>query len=107
MNNSIDVRFHAHHLLLELDAATNQMMMLIAGRQAAGHLWDQAAKRQKQAYEAWAVFLYKPAIDPMPSLDGRAEGSYVPSLQDEPVESLIASIHLGSPVPTPANERDV
>ncbi|APV42083.1 hypothetical protein PFAS1_23165 [Pseudomonas frederiksbergensis] len=78
MSNSDDFRFQSHHLLLELDAATNHMMMLISARQAAGYAWDEAAKRQKLAYEAWAVFLYAPQTDPMPSLDGRAAGSFGP-----------------------------
>lgn len=106
MSNSDDFRFQSHHLLLELDAATNQLMMLISGRQAAGHQWDQAAKRQKQAYEAWAHFLYGPAIDPMPSLDGRAEGSYTPSQTDEPATSPFASMNQEKPTPMHANEPD-
>lgn len=76
MRNTDDFRFDSHQLLLELDAATNHMMMLVSARQVTGYPWDEAAKRQKLAYEAWAAFLYAPETDPMPPLDGRAVGSY-------------------------------
>jgi len=78
MSNTDDFRFQSHHLLLELDAATNHMMMLVSARQAEGYSWDEAARRQKAAYEAWTALLYAPKTDPMPSLDGRAAGSYGP-----------------------------
>lgn len=80
MGNSDDFRFQSHQLLLELDAATSHMMMLVSARQASGYAWDEAGKRQKLAYDTWAHFLYAPvpAIDPMPSLVGRATGSFGP-----------------------------
>lgn len=78
MSNTDDFRFQSHQFLLELDAATTRMMMLVSARQATGYVWEEAAKRQKLAYEAWAAFLYAPATDPMPILDGRALGSYGP-----------------------------
>lgn len=80
MNPPDEFRFQSHHLLLELDAATNHLMMLVSARQATGYIWDEAAKRQKLAYEIWAAFLYgpepAPETDPMPSLDARAAGSF-------------------------------
>jgi hypothetical protein len=86
MNSTDDFRFRSHHLLLELDAATNHIMMLVSARQVSGYAWEEAAKRQKLAYEAWAAFLYAPSpspspspeTDPMPCLDARSAGSYGP-----------------------------
>ncbi|MNP51831.1 hypothetical protein D3C76_1461800 [compost metagenome] len=79
MSNLDDFRFQSHELLLQLDAATTHLMMLVSARQVEGSSWIEATNRQKLAYEAWATFLNAPKIDPMPILDGRAAGSYVPS----------------------------
>ncbi|WP_429379310.1 hypothetical protein [Pseudomonas frederiksbergensis] len=70
-----DFRFTSHHLLLELDAATNHLMMLVVAKEVSGLRWDAAAQRQKLAYDAWATLLYQPAEDPMHCLDGRPLGS--------------------------------
>lgn len=71
-----DFRFNAHHLLLDLDAATNHLMMLVVSREVTGSRWDDAVSRHKQAYTAWAYILTGIQIDPMPALDGRpVEGS--------------------------------
>ncbi|MGF6161247.1 hypothetical protein ABIE16_000512 [Pseudomonas sp. 2725] len=78
MINIDDFRFKSHHLLLELDAATNHMMMLVSARKITGDPWSEAAERQKQAYEAWAAFLSESETNPMPCLDGRAADSYGP-----------------------------
>jgi hypothetical protein len=75
MSNEDDFRFQSHYLLLELDAATNRLMMLVAARQVTGYLWDETAKRQKLAYEEWAVFLYA-KTNQMPSLIGPSADSY-------------------------------
>ncbi|OOG14344.1 hypothetical protein [Pseudomonas sp. C9] len=66
-----DFRFKSHHLLLELDAATNHLMMLVVAKEVSGSRWDEAASRQKVAYEAWATMLYAIETDPMPCFDGR------------------------------------
>ncbi|MNF76248.1 hypothetical protein D3C84_583570 [compost metagenome] len=79
MSNLDDFRFQSHELLLQLDAATTHLMMLVSARQVEGASWIEATNRQKLAYEAWATFLSEPKIDPMPVLDGRAAGSYAPS----------------------------
>ncbi len=79
MSNLDDFRFQSHELLLQLDAATTHLMMLVAARQVEGDSWIDATNRQKLAYEAWATFLNAPKIDPLPVLDGRAAGSYAPS----------------------------
>ena len=78
MSNQHDYRFQSYHLLIELDGATNNLMMLVSACQLEGVQWMAATNRQKLAYEAWAAFLYTPAIDPMSVLDGRAAGSYGP-----------------------------
>lgn len=79
MNNTDDYRFRSHELLLELDAATTSLMMLVSARRLEGSPWADAINRQKLAYEAWVTLLNAPKIDPMPVLDGRAAGSYEPS----------------------------
>jgi hypothetical protein len=78
MINIDDFRLKSHHLLLELDAATNHMMMLVSARKITGDPWSEAAERQKQAYEAWAAFLSESETNPMPCLDGQAADSYGP-----------------------------
>lgn len=66
MINIDDFRFKSHHLLLELDAATNQMMMLVSAGKVTGDSWIEAVERQKQAYEAWAAFLYESETEAIP-----------------------------------------
>lgn len=75
MSNLDDYRFQSHLLLLELDAATTNLMMLVSARQLEGAPWIAATNRQKLAYDAWAAFLYASTTDPMPVLDGRSAGS--------------------------------
>lgn len=78
MSNLDDYRLQSHQLLLELDAANTQLMMLVSAREIEGPLWGGAVNRHKLAYEAWAGFLCAPLTDPMPALDGRVAGSYAP-----------------------------
>jgi hypothetical protein len=52
MSNTDEFLFQSHHLLLELGAATNHMMMLVSARQITGYPWDETATRQRLAYEA-------------------------------------------------------
>jgi hypothetical protein len=66
-----DFRFKVHHLLLDLDATTNHLMMLVVSREVAGSRWDEAVARQKLAYDAWTSILSGVQTDPMPALDGR------------------------------------
>jgi hypothetical protein len=72
MPSTDDFRFNAHHLLVELDATNNHLMMLVVSRTVTGSRWDEAVLRHKQAYEAWASLLIGIQVDPMPALDGRA-----------------------------------
>lgn len=74
MFNIDDFRFKSHHLLLELDAATNHLMMLVVAKDVSGPRWDAAAQRQKLAYDAWASLLYQPTEDSVHCLDGRSLG---------------------------------
>ena len=52
-----DFRFKSHQLLIELDAATSQMMMLIAANRMSGPEWLEAAQRHHHAFELWNSFL--------------------------------------------------
>lgn len=70
-------RFQSHVLLVELDAATTQLMMLVVAGELSGSLWDKAFARQSSAYSAWLSAAAGVQIDPMPVLDGRpADGSF-------------------------------
>jgi hypothetical protein len=66
-----DFRFTAHQHLLDLDATTNHLMMLVVAKEVTGVRWDDAVLRQKLAYDAWTSILPGVHMDPMPSLDGR------------------------------------
>jgi hypothetical protein len=71
-----DFRFKAHQHLLDLDATTNQLMMLVVADEVSGTRWQEAVLRQKLAYEAWNSILMGVQTDPMPALDGRpSEGN--------------------------------
>ncbi|WP_330208606.1 MULTISPECIES: hypothetical protein [unclassified Pseudomonas] len=80
MPSTDDFRFNAHHLLLDLDATTNHLMMLVVSHEVIGSRWDEAVARQKQAYETWISILTGIQIDPMPVLDGRAVGGNNPTV---------------------------
>ncbi len=72
MLSTDDFRFNAHHLLLDLDATTNHLMMLVVSHEVSGSRWEEALVRQQRAYAAWVSILPGIQIDPMPVLDGRA-----------------------------------
>ncbi|ENA27829.1 MULTISPECIES: hypothetical protein [Pseudomonas] len=69
-----DFRFNAHKRLLDLDATTNHLMMLVVADELSGFRWDEAVSCQKLASEAWTVLLAEVQTDPMPALDGRPPG---------------------------------
>lgn len=52
-----DFRLKSHKLLVELDAATSKMMMLVAAGQITGPEWLESAQRHHYAFEAWKDFL--------------------------------------------------
>lgn len=66
-----DFRFQSHVLLVELDAATTQLMMLVVAGELSGSRWDEAFARQSTAYTNWVSAANGVQIDPMPVLDGR------------------------------------
>lgn len=55
-----DFRCRSHELLIELDAATMGMMLLVSSHCVSGPAWEEANKRQHDAYEAWNAFLNEP-----------------------------------------------
>jgi hypothetical protein len=55
-----DFRIKSHELLLELDAATMGMMMLVSSKCLSGPDWDVASKRQRDAYKCWDAFMNSP-----------------------------------------------
>ncbi|MEX5684401.1 MULTISPECIES: hypothetical protein [Pseudomonas] len=61
-----DFRTQSHALLIELDAATMGMMVLVSSRCVSGPAWDDATKRHHDAYEVWNAFLNVPdsALNP-------------------------------------------
>jgi hypothetical protein len=71
---SDNFRFRAHVLLVELDATTTQLMMLVVVGEISGTQWDEALSRQSAAYKEWISAVAGISIDPMPALDGRAPG---------------------------------
>ncbi|MBS7842864.1 hypothetical protein KFF47_08745 [Pseudomonas fluorescens] len=56
MSGIDDFRFKSHYLLIELDAATSTMMMLVSSKEVAGAKWDAAALRHHEAFHAWSHF---------------------------------------------------
>jgi len=52
-----DFKVKSHELLVELDAATSEMMALICIHQMSGTAWDEAVRRQHEAYEQWVDYL--------------------------------------------------
>jgi hypothetical protein len=71
MSPTDDLRFQSHVLLVELDAATTQLMMLVVAGEISGTRWDEAFARQSSAYSAWVTVARGVRVDPMPVLDGR------------------------------------
>ncbi|WP_421527142.1 hypothetical protein [Pseudomonas brenneri] len=52
-----DFRIESHELLMELDAATMRMMMLVSSKCVSGPEWVAATKRQHDAYDHWDAFI--------------------------------------------------
>ncbi|CAI8817759.1 hypothetical protein [Pseudomonas sp. fls2-241-R2A-110] len=57
MHSTDDFRFKSHQFLLELDAATTEMMMLVSIRETTGDRWALASQRHCEAYAAWNSFI--------------------------------------------------
>ncbi|MBK5542557.1 hypothetical protein JFV28_01180 [Pseudomonas sp. TH05] len=60
MNSVDDFRYRSHQLLMELDAATCDMMKLVSAHQLTGPEWEIANRRQHEAYKVWNLFLNEP-----------------------------------------------
>ncbi|MHC8314641.1 hypothetical protein [Pseudomonas sp. LB3P31] len=60
MRSVEDFRIKSHALLIELDAATMGMMLLVSTRCVSGPQWDEATQRHHDAYELWNTFLNVP-----------------------------------------------
>ncbi|WP_213940546.1 hypothetical protein [Pseudomonas sp. dw_612] len=57
MTSVDDFRIKSHELLVDLDAATSEMMKLISSRSVSGPIWEEAVKRQHDAYVQWNAFI--------------------------------------------------
>lgn len=57
MTSVDDFRIKSHALLMDLDAATAQMMQLVSARSVSGPAWEAAVKRQHDAYAHWNAFI--------------------------------------------------
>jgi hypothetical protein len=62
MSSMDDFRFKSHQLLIELDATTTKMMMLVSSKEVTGINWDAAALRHYNAFQAWNLFLNSPVV---------------------------------------------
>ncbi|WP_181128288.1 hypothetical protein [Pseudomonas capeferrum] len=47
-------------LLAVLDAETTRLMQLVCARTTSGYIWDEAVRRQRDAYSAWLDYLNEP-----------------------------------------------
>ena len=52
-----DFKIKSHELLVELDTATSEMMTLICAHHMSGLAWEEAVRRQHEAYERWVEYL--------------------------------------------------
>lgn len=57
MTSVDEFRLKSHALLADLDAATTEMMRLISCRSMSGPEWEEAVKRQHDAYVHWNAFI--------------------------------------------------
>jgi hypothetical protein len=65
MTTTDDFRVRAHELMVDLDAATTEMMKLICAHQLSGPEWERVTQWQHEAYERWMTFLNeRPAAHP-------------------------------------------
>ena len=62
MNAADEFRFKSHELLLDLDAAINQMMMFVATRELSGERWCAAVAQHSDACAAWGSHLNESSL---------------------------------------------
>lgn len=67
MRSVDDFRLGSYKLLLELDAATTGMMMLVTSSAVSGAEWDSATQRHREACRVWNNFLSEGADKDRPS----------------------------------------
>ncbi len=79
VNTLDDFRFNAHKHLLDLDATTTHLMMLVVASEVSGARWDEAVSRHKLAIDAWSALFVGVPLDPMPPLDGRSPDGSLPN----------------------------
>jgi hypothetical protein len=79
VNTLDDFRFIAHKHLLDLDAATTHLMMLVVSSEVSGSHWEDAVSRHKLAIDAWSALFVGIPLDPMSALDGRSPDGSLPS----------------------------
>lgn len=63
MSSTDDFRFSAHRHLLDLEACTYQLMMLVASGDITGITWEDAMERQRRSFDSWLEFT-EASIDP-------------------------------------------
>lgn len=62
-----DFRIKSHELLIEMDAATMGMMVLVSSRCVSGPAWEEATLRHHNACADWNEFLNAPDPASTPS----------------------------------------
>ncbi|MES2235321.1 MAG: hypothetical protein V4600_28585 [Pseudomonadota bacterium] len=62
MSHIDDFRFDSQKLLVELDATTTKMMVLVASKKVIGPEWEDAVEDQKTAFDDWISFLNSPEL---------------------------------------------
>jgi hypothetical protein len=69
MTTTDEFRLHAHELMLDLDAATTQMMSLISAHELSGPEWERITRWQHEAYERWMSYLNERSYFPSSNND--------------------------------------
>lgn len=69
MKASDDFRFKSHEHLIDLEATTNHLMMLVVSDEITGKIWDDALSRQKCSYAAWIAIADSRTCPDVPVID--------------------------------------
>ena len=64
-----DFRFKAHEHLIDLEATTNQLMLLVVSDEMTGKIWDDTLSRQKCSYSAWIAVAESRSCPDVPAID--------------------------------------
>ncbi|WPN49249.1 MULTISPECIES: hypothetical protein [unclassified Pseudomonas] len=57
MTTTDDFRARAQELMVDLNAATNEMMKLVSEHQLSGPEWERVSQWQHEAHERWMAYL--------------------------------------------------